>query len=155
MSVTIQQPVTVFENLTTIGTTPAYSLSGRGIKFLPTSVFHLTTAKPYSQLRYGEVSIAVGKLTQEISELKAAIQNLTLVIANFDGVIPKPHATSPTQSRRRISNKQAKTLIKAIFENKHGETIYPSDIAAELEINYERALKLITELEADGKIARI
>lgn len=66
--------------------------------------------------------------------------------------VAKQHAAP---RRNRISDQEAKKRIKALFEDKHGHTVYPSDVADELKIDYERVLQLITELEADGKVARV
>jgi hypothetical protein len=50
---------------------------------------------------------------------------------------------------------ELKVRIKAYFEARHGQTVYPSDVAEELPIDYDRAVKLIGELERDGQVARV
>jgi hypothetical protein len=40
-----------------------------------------------------------------------------------------------------------------LFEEHHGEILYPSDVAEELSLDYDLVVKLLTELQDEGKIA--
>jgi len=68
----------------------------------------------------------------------------------------KPPAKSGLPSLRRSApDGETKVAIKTYFESRHGKTVYPSDVADELRIEYARAVRLIEELETDGQIARV
>ena len=56
-------------------------------------------------------------------------------------------------STRAISDDDARKEIKGYFEELHGETIYPSDIADALNLEYEMVVRLIQELCDAGEIA--
>ena len=45
--------------------------------------------------------------------------------------------------------------IKGYVEDRHGTTVYPSDVADDLRIEYDRAVRVIEELETDGQVARV
>nr|WP_294514164.1 hypothetical protein [uncultured Rhodopila sp.] len=92
-------------------------------------------------------------LIAEVSQLKVAVESLTALVAAQKRPADLQQQTKPRRSR--VTDAHAKTLIKAFFEKRHGQTIYPSDVADELRIDYDRASHLIAELEADGKIAKV
>ena len=58
-------------------------------------------------------------------------------------------------NRRSLPDGEAKVRIKGYFEDRHGTTVYPSDVADDLRIEYDRAVRLIEELETDGQVARV
>jgi hypothetical protein len=71
-----------------------------------------------------------------------------------DAAKPRDETGSPSR-QRSVPDGDAKVLIKTFFESRHGTAVYASDIADELHFEYDRALRLIEELETDGKIARV
>ena len=122
---------------------------GAGAAYSTHFVTHQTASEQQA------IPASINALTAEISQLKAAIEALTQLIARQQVAGEQP--TAPVRPRRskRISDEAAKALIKAYFEKKHGETVYPSDIADDIGIDYERTIKLIQRLEDDGQVARI
>jgi hypothetical protein len=94
-------------------------------------------------------------LVLEISHLRDAIWHLASVLSAKDEKRDDAARIVPAKRRRKnLSNLNLKRLIKDHFDARDGLTIYPSDIAAELQIGYDRVLRLIKELENDGKISR-
>lgn len=61
--------------------------------------------------------------------------------------------SAPTTQVRQISAAEAKQEIKTLFEERHGEVLFPSDIADELNLEYDFVIVLLAELENEGKIA--
>ena len=55
---------------------------------------------------------------------------------------------------RSVSRAQAKKEIKAYFEKHDGETVFPSDVAEALTLDYDLVVELIDELETNGQIAK-
>jgi transcriptional regulator with AAA-type ATPase domain len=97
---------------------------------------------------------AIGALTQEIALLRAAVTELTELIGlqrDAAEARGKPVRILP---KKAISDDAAKAKIKAYFEQRHGQTVYPSDVAEELRLEYSRTVRLINELESNGQVAR-
>lgn len=57
-------------------------------------------------------------------------------------------------SLRRLSSAAAKKEIKALFERHHGETLYPSDIAVELRLDYDFVVKVLEAMVGEGQIGQ-
>ena len=55
---------------------------------------------------------------------------------------------------RSVSRSQAKKEIKAYFEKNDGETVFPSDVAEALALDYDVVVDLVDELETKGQIAK-
>ncbi len=55
---------------------------------------------------------------------------------------------------RKASKTQVKKEIRAHFAQHDGQVIYPSDIAEDLNLDYDSVLAAINELEKEGKIAK-
>ena len=49
---------------------------------------------------------------------------------------------------------EAKRAITRHFNDRHGETIYPSDLAELFGLSHSTILKLVRELERDGVIRK-
>jgi hypothetical protein len=94
-------------------------------------------------------------LMREMAQLREAIEALTERLAVQEHISEQIAPISIKPRARPMSDEKAKTKIKEHFENHHGEVVYPSDIADELRLDYDRARRLISELEADGQIARV
>jgi DNA-binding MarR family transcriptional regulator len=62
-----------------------------------------------------------------------------------------PTAAKPA---RRLTRAQAKSAIKRYFAARGEETVYPSDVASELNVDYDLAAQVISELEAEGEIEK-
>jgi DNA-binding MarR family transcriptional regulator len=93
-------------------------------------------------------------LADEVARLRAAIEALSEHIAGLDSWEGIRHATI-SNAQQSLGDDAAKQEIKAYFEKRHGETVYPSDVADELNLDYDSAVRLIGELEQDGSVARI
>lgn len=55
---------------------------------------------------------------------------------------------------RSISPVQGKKEIKAYFEKHDGETVFPSDVAEALALDYDLVVELVNELETKGQIGK-
>ena len=56
---------------------------------------------------------------------------------------------------REIDGDQAKKEIAAFFAAHDGETIFPSDVSADLRLDYDLVCQLIEQLEAEGSVGKI
>ena len=56
---------------------------------------------------------------------------------------------------REISNTRAKNEIKEFFEGRHGEVLYPDEIAEALNLEIEQVIRLCRELEVEDKIGEV
>jgi hypothetical protein len=97
---------------------------------------------------------AIITLSEEISLLRVATEHLSASVAALHLPDDKQHAARRAPRGRAITDTDAKAAIKAYFEKRHGETVYPSEIADELHLDYDRALRLIGELESDGQVTK-
>jgi hypothetical protein len=98
-----------------------------------------------------DLAVAVGSLTAEIAQLRAAVQMLSEKLASFEDA-----ASSKGRRRKvpKVTDAAARSKIKDFFEARHGETVYPSDVADDVGLDYERAVRLIHELEENGQVTR-
>jgi hypothetical protein len=96
------------------------------------------------------IAIARGQAEPAALHIPPESEELTRRIARQQSAAK----TGPKSRGKPIPDDEAKARIKAHFENKHGQTVYPSDVADEIRLDYDRVLRLITELESDGKITR-
>ena len=55
---------------------------------------------------------------------------------------------------RKMSKTQAKKEIGAYFAQRDGQVVYPSDIAEDLNLDYDLVLIAINELEKDSKVSK-
>ncbi len=55
---------------------------------------------------------------------------------------------------RKASKTQVKKEIRAHFAQHDGQVIYPSDIAEDLNLDYDSVLAAINELEKEGKVSK-
>lgn len=55
---------------------------------------------------------------------------------------------------RKASKTQVKKEIRAHFAQHDGQVIYPSDIAEDLNLDYDSVLAVINELEKEGKVSK-
>jgi hypothetical protein len=98
-----------------------------------------------------DLTAAVDSLTAEIAQLRSAVQILSEKLASIDD------AAGSNSRRRKVSkmtDDAARSKIKDFFEARHGETLYPSDVADDIGLDYERAVRLIHELEENGQVTR-
>lgn len=96
----------------------------------------------------------MAKLTEEITKLRTAIEGLSERIAEMNA--PNDDRSGAERiPRAGISEDSAKQAIKAYFEARHGDTVYPSDVADALNLDYDNVVRLIGELERDGRVARV
>jgi hypothetical protein len=85
----------------------------------------------------------------------AAVKDPTARTMSRRSAVKSRDDTGLPARRRSIPDDEAKVRIKTYFEDRHGKTIYPSDVADDLRIEYIRAVRLIEELETDGQVARV
>jgi hypothetical protein len=97
------------------------------------------------------IETPVGVLNRNIGELTDAIRALITRIAALEERL-ESIASSVTETRR-VPDDQAKREIKTLFEDRHGEVLFPSDVAEELNLEYGLVVRLLTDLESEGKIA--
>jgi len=89
-------------------------------------------------------------LSRNISELTEAIQ---ILIQRINALEDRLEALSPIEIEARdITDEQAKEEIKKWFEDRHGEILFPSDVADELSLDYDVVVRLLTDLENEGKV---
>ncbi len=55
---------------------------------------------------------------------------------------------------RKISRTQAKKEIGAYFAQRDGQVVYPSDVAEDLNLDYDLVLTEINELEKESKVSK-
>jgi hypothetical protein len=137
-------PRSSVKTLGQVMTSPSFFSSVSGPTVILSSITNLAY-EPYS------VNASIANLTKEISELAAAIQRLEATLASLEKQIAEAMPLSPPV--RTVSDGDAKKEIKQFFEASHDETLYPSDIADVLNLNYELVERLVWELENEGKIA--
>lgn len=89
-------------------------------------------------------SVSERKLTaleQYTARLEERVVQLEALVTNR----PEP---------RTISDEQGMSEVKRYFEVHDGEVIYPSDVAAALNVAYEKACEWISGLESDGEVVK-
>ncbi len=82
---------------------------------------------------------ALGSLLDQLHQLNKRVATLEASVLEYD--------------LREVTVMQAKKEIAAFFEKNHGETIFPSDVANALRIDYDLVLKVVEELEEEGEVA--
>lgn len=87
----------------------------------------------------------IAVLTDRLRALEATVASL-----QFERVLK----TAAVVQTRALSAKETKAEIKAYFEENHGNTIYPSDVADALAFEYDTVVRMIEELESDGEITQ-
>jgi len=92
-------------------------------------------------------------LTAEVRELRGAVETAVKGLAAVTRRLDELRATEAPEANV-VRDEDARTTIKSYFEAHHGETLYPSDVAAALHLPYRQVTKLLDELERDGQIAR-
>ena len=73
-------------------------------------------------------------LNRNIVNLISAIEALTDRINALE--LGLKEISSPPNEIRRVDDEQARREIKELFDTKHGETIFPSEVAEELHLDY-------------------
>ena len=100
--------------------------------------------------RYGCMSWSLDVVQLLLSQNRndrARIEALETQVADLRSTI---ESTYPDP--REIPKAQEKKEILEYFESHDGETIYPSDLAEELRIDYDVVCSVIDALAADGEI---
>lgn len=113
-----------------------------------------TRSTRISEPQVSPLESSIGMLAKEVAGLRQAIEGLSARIADMDC---SAHRGNPLADVRkpRVSDDTAKQAIKAYFNQRHGETLFPSDVADHLQIDYDTTVRLIGELERDGRVARV
>ena len=131
------------------GTSPGtYTTAGSGVVYFELAIpsaqqitFEALSIVGYSSTFVEAIetlSHDVSDIKQDVAKLKAAIENLTTLIATNALRTVEDSTRRSKSPPGRQSDKNTKKLIKDLFEKRHGETIYPSDIADELQIDYDQ-----------------
>ncbi len=63
-------------------------------------------------------------------------------------------ASSSPNTKVFETEDELREAVATYFRQHHGETLYPSDVVAEFGLAYEKAVDVITSLEANGCIRR-
>lgn len=84
-------------------------------------------------------------LLQRVQALEVMVQNLSSS--------EKTGSDVPLEVRALSKNK-ARAEIKAYFQSHHGETLYSSEVAAALTLDYDLVAGLMKDLEENGQIAK-
>ena len=92
-------------------------------------------------------------LNRNIVNLIPAIEALTDRINALE--LRLQEISSPTNEIRRVDDEQARREIKELFDTKHGETIFPSEVAEELQLDYDTVTRLLSDLENEGQIKSV
>jgi len=102
------------------------------------------------QIDFNFPSNAVAMLNENIVNLISAVENLTDRIEGLEQRFEQfvPISYEP----RKIDIGEAKIEIKTLFEAMHGQTIFPSEIAEELRLDYDLVVGALTDLENEGQI---
>lgn len=58
-------------------------------------------------------------------------------------------------SRPELSRSYAKKAIKALYEQRHGEVLFPDDVAKTLHFDLGLTIELCKELADEGRIAEM
>ena len=93
-------------------------------------------------------SLAIDTLFEQVRHLQIEVIRLAAQAAQSEA------AATKTIVVREIDEKTAKNEIKAFFEEHHGETIYPDEVAQFLSLDVEQAIQLCMEIEAEGGIVQ-
>lgn len=81
---------------------------------------------------------------QRIEELERSVVELRAAVAALSPFVePHPH----------LPKADAKAKIKALFQQRHGEVLFPDDVAEALSMDLGQAIELCEELAAEGQIA--
>lgn len=88
----------------------------------------------------------ISALVAEIARLQRAVAELSQVVL----VNSRPNAVSV----RQLSDDTAKREIKDLFERRHGEILYPDEVAEELNIDVMQAVRVCEALDREGKIGK-
>jgi hypothetical protein len=84
-----------------------------------------------------------------IKKAEALLHRLETICARLEGI---GHSPNESPEPREISDAEAKAEIKNIFDSHNGEVLYPSDVAHQLNLDYDTVVRLLDELEAEGRI---
>ena len=80
---------------------------------------------------------------------RARIEALEQVVAELQEVIGVGRG-----ALRKISKAQAAREIRAYFAQHDEQVVYPSDVAEDLNLDYDLVLEAINELEKKGKVSK-
>lgn len=108
---------------------------------------------PAIVIRYDPKALeAIHFLQTKLSSLERKIDSLTKFIRE------KMDQDASSLNRRKkspaLSDEDILVKAKEIFDTAGDETVYPSDLAGNLQISYEKAVEIFEELERVGKIKR-
>jgi hypothetical protein len=92
-------------------------------------------------------------LNKNIVNLISSIEALTERINALELCLQE--IGSPINEIRRVDDEQARREIKELFDTKHGETIFPSEVAEELHLDYDTVTRLLSDLENEGQIKSV
>lgn len=126
---------------------------------LPTTIYtvgagvvHPELLKPFPASTESSGLIVV--YDKATSEKMDSLQEDLRVLSQRMTAIEKEKAELPVIELRDLTNAKAKDEIRGYFELHDGETIYPSDVAEALMIDYDQVKMLLMQLEADGAVEK-
>lgn len=97
-----------------------------------------------------EVNSSESVLFRNVRYILTEVEQIKLKLLEIEKKIDE--LTVPSESTRDIAEQQAIQEIKEVFNTHHGETIYPSEIADELRLDYDLVVRLLMDLENAGSI---
>ena len=98
---------------------------------------------------------SAGGITEAVERLRLEHDLLVLEVARLResvAELSQQVADDSEPELRELTEGEAKAEIKTYFENHHGETIYASDVASTLSLDYDCVERWLQELERDGQI---
>jgi regulator of replication initiation timing len=105
----------------------------------------------YQERSHTWTSLTLGVL---INALRAENEALKMENQQLKDKVGQNPLETQIVKTRVISRKRAKEEISRFFVEHHGEVIYPSDIAEELNLSYFVVEEIIEDLENEGEIRR-
>jgi hypothetical protein len=102
---------------------------------------------------YHVTEIVAGSQTfiQKMIQLNARIEALEKAINRLADRLSND---SPNEEARQVSDDEAAKEVKSFFEARHGEDLYPDDVAENLDLPLDQAIRVCARLAEEKKIAR-
>lgn len=91
-------------------------------------------------------------MVDDLDHLRSEHERLALEVAELKGQVRDLQQQIEPPALRDLTDEAAKAEIKTFFADHHGETIYASDVAAALSLDYDKVAQWLQELEHDGEI---
>jgi hypothetical protein len=123
--------------------------TGRRIAYYP--VFEDAGRIPWDPYDVGMLRVQYDKVKEEKDRLQKEVETLQQQLKAAQACQSDPE---PVIELRDVSRKKAKAEIAKFFKKRHGEVIYASDVADELNLSYLLVEEIVKELEDEGKIKR-